>query len=365
MDAVNQTEAPKGAVVFLTRPTGNLGSAILSELIESPFVEKVFAVEPGPACSSKSAQKVVIIDSETMQMGFSMVPTLVEEIRASVTHIIHDSWSADLNSTVESYAAVLRGMRMLVDIAITSSHCNRFVLVSSVSTFQNLIRNETVPETALPVSAAIGTGYGESKWLGETILHRAAAETGLEVVVARMGQITGSKSGEWKTKDWYPAVIKTAVAMGSLPSMSAMCDWLTPETAAGALVDATLTPVKDVAQVVHVIHPRPILFDTLSGMFGKSLGLPVIPLREWLAPIRELPQSKWDEYPACRVMDILNACNLQGTAACFPDNMAVERGSALSKTLREAGPLSMDDVKGWLKYWTYVGYIAPKPRASL
>jgi thioester reductase-like protein len=40
----------------------------------------------------------------------------------------------------------------------------------------------------------------------------------LETVTLRVGQIAGSQThGTWSTQDWVPIIIKSGVALGSLP----------------------------------------------------------------------------------------------------------------------------------------------------
>ena len=62
-------------------------------------------------------------------------------------------------------------------------------------------------------------GYGESKWVTEQVLHRAARSTGLRTTSVRVGQLSGdSRSGAWNAKEWVPTLVRTSARVGSLPT---------------------------------------------------------------------------------------------------------------------------------------------------
>lgn len=61
-------------------------------------------------------------------------------------------------------------------------------------------------------------GYGESKWVAENILYRAAESTSLRPIVVRAGQLAGNRSsGAWTVSDWLPALVISSVTLGQLP----------------------------------------------------------------------------------------------------------------------------------------------------
>ena len=65
---------------------------------------------------------------------------------------------------------------------------------------------------------ALGLGYGESKWVTEQLLGRAAAAAGLRTTVARVGQLCGdTQVGGWGTKEWVPAIARASLKVGCSP----------------------------------------------------------------------------------------------------------------------------------------------------
>ena len=76
-----------------------------------------------------------------------------------------------------------------------------------------------VPETAADVEMALGTGYGESKWICEEILAISRAEAGLQPVIVRIGQVSGCVNGYWKPSEWIPSIIQSIALTDCLPSL--------------------------------------------------------------------------------------------------------------------------------------------------
>ena len=66
---------------------------------------------------------------------------------------------------------------------------------------------------------ALGTGYGESKWICEEILAISRAETDLQPVIVRIGQVSGGVNGYWKPSEWIPSIVQSVALTGCLPSL--------------------------------------------------------------------------------------------------------------------------------------------------
>jgi thioester reductase-like protein len=73
-------------------------------------------------------------------------------------------------------------------------------------------------EATIGPEVAVGTGYGESKWVSERLLEVAAAESPLEPTIIRVGQICGGPNGFWNEKEWVPSLIRSSVHLNCLPS---------------------------------------------------------------------------------------------------------------------------------------------------
>ena len=67
--------------------------------------------------------------------------------------------------------------------------------------------------------SALGSGYGESKWVSEQILKNAAEATSLHTISVRVGQLTGATSGAWKVTEWFPSLVCSSVYLKCLPDV--------------------------------------------------------------------------------------------------------------------------------------------------
>ena len=75
-----------------------------------------------------------------------------------------------------------------------------------------------ITENPVDPSVAVGTGYSESKWVSETILQNVAAQSSIQVVIVRTGQLCGGPNGEWNINEWVPAMIQSSDELGCLPN---------------------------------------------------------------------------------------------------------------------------------------------------
>jgi nucleoside-diphosphate-sugar epimerase len=87
--------------------------------------------------------------------------------------IIHNAWKLDFNLSLFSFEPHIRGTRNLIDLALSGPDPSntRFVFTSSVASVQGWDRSKgPVPEEVLKdARVAIGTGYGESKYVAERV----------------------------------------------------------------------------------------------------------------------------------------------------------------------------------------------------
>ncbi|TDL25104.1 hypothetical protein BD410DRAFT_697901, partial [Rickenella mellea] len=145
--------------------------------------------------------KVVFLVGNLAKPDLGLSIDLHKELVESLTCIIHNAWKVDFNIPLSSYEPLIRSVRNLVDLALASpfSSPTRIVFTSSVAVVQGWKEGCPVPEIFVTdPSVAIGSGYGESKWIAERILEEAGKNTTLAPVVVRVGQLCGStKHGSW------------------------------------------------------------------------------------------------------------------------------------------------------------------------
>ena len=129
------------------------------------------------------------------------------------------AWRVDFNLTLPSFESYVADLRRLVNFALSCRLPTppRFLFVSSVAAVSRSEDRMPVPEHAAPAEAAVGTGYGESKWVAEALLIEAATRTPLRVVIVRTGQVSGGINGYWNSSEWFPSMIQSASSVKCLP----------------------------------------------------------------------------------------------------------------------------------------------------
>jgi len=147
-------------------------------------------------------------------------------------------WRIDFNMGLAAFEDDIKGVRNLIDLALSSSlsppphflfpsspavvHSTFYLLPSPKFNSLFILADYPGPapmqEVAADVEMALGTGYGESKWICEEILAISRAETSLQPVIVRIGQVSGCVNGYWKPSEWIPSIIQSMAVTGCLPS---------------------------------------------------------------------------------------------------------------------------------------------------
>ncbi|KIY43206.1 acetyl-CoA synthetase-like protein [Fistulina hepatica ATCC 64428] len=380
-------ELPK-EVVLLTGSTGSLGSVMLARLVAMDSVGKIYAFNLPMSTKTVDIQrkslklrgydeniamspKIVYVDGTLTVDGMNMRnKSLEDEIRSSITHIIHNAWRVDWKVSLNTFQDCVDGVLGLTKFALSSPRqiAPRLLFVSSIAvllsdSFLADYHGEAALE--LPVvdpKIPLGQGYGEGKWAAETILNAARERTRLRPIIVRIGQISGGVNGGWNQSDWVPAIVKSSVTLGCFPMLKGVCSWLGVEDVAGALIDARNSE----HSTLHLIHHRPMAWDVLAQVCAKELSLRLVPYPEWFAKLKtsvehEVDAARRKALPAGMLLEFLEA-NLrrkdtEGVETFGFKHISVDKMLEVSHTLREAKPIGADDVRLWLSFWKSTGFL--------
>ena len=155
------------------------------------------------------------------------------------------AWKVDFNLSIASFEQDIQGARNFVDLAISSPYkkAPTVMFVSSVGIFAGTLRllcsgrlsstyarhQCTIPgcKIAPPVpeipiddpASPFGSGYSESKWVSERVLQNVTEQRGLHTVVMRLGHVAGDRMGYWNEREWFPALVKSALFTRCLPDV--------------------------------------------------------------------------------------------------------------------------------------------------
>jgi thioester reductase-like protein len=226
--------------------------------------------------------------------------------------IIHNAWQLDFNLDCKAFDKHIAATRRIVLLAAESNA--RVLLASSISVAGAWSAEQgAFPEDIQSTpDAALGGGYGESKWVAEQILE-AARERGLETSALRLGQIDGANgNGAWSTSDWVPMMIKSSIPLEALPESKGVrihssgtlssaltvteqvVSWISPLTVAKAFTEASLA-TKAPPAGMNVCHDSPVpwkqvMDDVAAALVDQGITkkkLPTVSLDDWMARLEE------------------------------------------------------------------------------
>ncbi|KIM78762.1 hypothetical protein PILCRDRAFT_10982 [Piloderma croceum F 1598] len=377
------TVTPSKDVVMITGTTGALGAALLAEMVTSDDVDRVFAVNRKSSSGALIAErqaaalkrqgldpaiayspKIVFLEADVSVSNLGLLPGIFESIRLSVTHIIHVAWQVDFNVALRSFEPQVKGVRNLIDLALASPLASppRLLYTSSTGVLNQYPGTGPVKEGAVGPESAVGTGYGESKWVSERLLEIASANTALNSCVIRVGQICGGPNGFWNEKEWLPFLIRSSVHIKCLPASEQKVSWIPLAGAAKAIAEMRFAS----AQFVHLAHPRPVPWSTVFDAFCSLLTVPLVPYSEWLSRLEEsgqsasakAPMEALQSNPALRLIEFFRS-DVMGLASAKGIPLSLDEAQKASETLRvdNLAQLGIEDIKRWIDYWRSTGFI--------
>ncbi|KZV91528.1 hypothetical protein EXIGLDRAFT_769873, partial [Exidia glandulosa HHB12029] len=370
VNGVSSSPKPQGTVVLITGTTGTLGSAILASLAALPSVSKIYAVNRvqtggdgleerqrrafatrGLSVTAEAQRKIVQVPAVLHQPDLGVSPGLIKEMQHSVTVIIHNAWPVNFNIPLSAFRESLEGTRNLISFALNSSGPTpRFIFISTTATINNAKLDAPATETtSTSPSDAMDNGYSKSKWIAESLV----AEFG---TVVRVGVVSGAPNGAWDSSHWVPAMLAASRVVGSVPVADTTVSWIPLASAATAITDIVLAPELEKAQVLHLIHPRPVQWSTLMTHLG-----PNVKTEDFTSWVRRLEDGNLNEMvkPALRLLDFFRDMRDRAQGGKEKEKegaydgfmvprLDMSRMLAVSPSLRNLAPLGEEDVRSWL-----------------
>ena len=135
-DHIPSSEPPKGDVVIITGTSGSIGSSILVGYLRCPNVKRVYALNrpsADPVKAQKAAlqkrgfdpslvdiPKLTLLSADLTEGDLGVGESLLEELRTTVTHIIHVGWLVNWSFDLSRFEPLIRGTRNLINLALSS-----------------------------------------------------------------------------------------------------------------------------------------------------------------------------------------------------------------------------------------------------
>lgn len=392
-------------VVILTGSTGTVGSFLLDRLVSSADISHIYCLNRAPdsRCLQVArnqrraipcdfpAEKVTFLTVDLAKDRFSLDEATYDTLLNHTTQIIHNAWPVDFNQPLQFFEASLDGLLSLVAFT-TKAKLNPTLLflssVSSVSSYETIPNHSApVPETTImDPSCTAPIGYGESKYVGERIMHYASTKIPRSFGVCRVDQVAGTAQNPrgWNKHEWLPSLIISSRYLQALPrSLSAnnedIITWIPVDELVSILIelssslatsiDPELTGPTGQLQVFHCAnrnfadwqrHLVPVVQEELkmdlSSDEEKCLKRPeLIDFDAWLSVlrdtiVREGANLDIEKVPAAKLVDFYGQL-LASPPPADRMTLSVDKTLESSKTLRELQQIQPEWVRGWIREW--------------
>ncbi|EER23582.1 large subunit of alpha-aminoadipate reductase [Coccidioides posadasii str. Silveira] len=299
--------------VFLTGATGFLGAFVLRELLSraNPSVNVVALVRaksPEAALervrstcqaygswSEEWVNRLQCVQGNLGDEKFGFSDDLWKDLTNRVDVVIHNG---ALVHWVYPYAN-LRGPNVLGTIdslkLCAEGKAKQYGFVSSTSVLDT---NYFVDESERIVDAGgagisesdnlagsstgLGTGYGQSKWVGEYLV-REAGRRGLKGAIIRPGYVTGdSETGTTNTDDFLVRMIKGCIQLSARPNINNTVNMVPVDHVARVVVASAFSPPHSELSVAHVTsHPRLRFNQFLGAIQTYGYDVPQVDYVPW------------------------------------------------------------------------------------
>ncbi len=288
--ALGLDDAAPLRTVLLTGATGFLGIHVLAELLASDPAARAYCLVR--ATSREHALQRILDQARRfeLQVDAGRIHALCGDISAPALGLAGPDWELccrDVQQIVHASAHVnhIEGYATFRDSTLAMTEVIRLAGTARLKPVQFISSTACCAlkvgdafsihdkEDFIDDGACVYGGYGQSKWVQETLLRRAHA-AGLPYVIHRFGELSGSsRTGLGQTDDMVHRLLQMRLAVGCREKISSdVLDMLPVDFAARLIVGMGRTP--DLWNgIVHATHPRPCSFASLYRMAqGTGLG---------------------------------------------------------------------------------------------
>ncbi|KAI5285162.1 hypothetical protein KEM54_000776 [Ascosphaera aggregata] len=301
--------------VILTGATGSIGSHLLSQLVSLDYIDKVYCFCRGANPSQRVREslamrklapekefekghwaKIVALEANPAKDNFGLNAEIVAQFKQDVGLIIHGAWPVNFNISLATFEEHIKGIYNFIDFSleVNQPEPSQVVFCSSVSVTLAAPPCTIIPEAQIrDISYATGTGYSQSKYVGEMIMIDAVKK-GANTINVRIGQTVGdTKEGIWNDTDSYPLMIRAATVMKMIPDVRETCHWLPVDTLAKSIVEISrnVRGKRDIPRFFNLVNPKHFEWKDLVKELHKYLDFEVVSTQKWLDMLNDSVKS--------------------------------------------------------------------------
>ena len=336
--ATYEKAAAEPDAVLLTGATGFVGAFLLRDLLRETNASVYCLARAGSAGEARDRvrrslvsrgiweedweTRIIALPGDLGQPFWGLPEEVFRDLAEHVGAIYHSgAWVSFTYPYAALKPANVEGSRTALRLA-SLGRPKAIHFISTLAVFApGSLSSEGIGCEDSPLASPEGlvNGYGQSKWVAETML-AAARERGFEVTVYRPGPIGGdSRRGVGNPKDLIWAFLKGCLQLGAAPAIDASFDAAPVDYVTGAVVALSSQPDHR-GKSFHLFNPRPVPWRDVFA-FARALGY----------PLRELPWAAWlDE-----LRQALRAASTDNALAPFWPLLVAESAGQGSQSLVE------------------------------
>ncbi|MBB2910627.1 nonribosomal peptide synthetase MxcG [Streptosporangium becharense] len=246
--------------VLLTGATGFVGRRLLAELLATTDARIVCPVrDPGRLPRHR---RVRAVPADLAEPGWTGALPPVDVIYHNAAEV----------SVTRAYSSL-----RAVNVTATVDLLRLGVSFHYVSTLAVAPAGAVVAEEFVAAHDGLRDGYRRSKWVCEQLV-RQALERGLPAAVYRLGRVVGGPN----PNDLLRRILRAGALAGAGPKLDVAEPWTPVDYAARAIAGLSASGATGVFNLAPLPPVR------LDEVIADVLGLPVVPLPEWVDRIRHL-----------------------------------------------------------------------------
>lgn len=320
-EAVPAKTVTEPAHIFLTGATGFLGSFLLAELLRRTRADVHCLVRARDAKEGEErlkrtlafyslwdedlAPRIIPIAGDLSEPLFGLSEERFRALAGKIDTIYHSgasvSWIYPYNTLKSiNVLGTQEVLRLATRITAKPVH-----FVSTLGVFP-LVGNSGArvfgEEDPLDHGGDLYNGYTQSKWVAEKLV-TIAGSRGLPVSIYRPSLVTGSsQTGVWNTDDISCKMIRTLVALGTVPDVDRPMNMVPVDYLSEAIVHLS-GQNESLGKCFHFANPRPVGLNDLIGWIS-SFGYPLrrVPYDGWRAEL--IDPAKWSRENGLQEKDL-------------------------------------------------------------
>jgi nonribosomal peptide synthetase DhbF len=343
--------------IFLTGATGFVGSHLLSTLLQETDAHIACHVRAADRQSAEARlrqaldkrklsacwdeRRIEVLTGTLGQPALGLDEKGIRIVRDECDAIHHCGASVEF---LHHYAALkpanVDSLLTLLDWT-ANGRPKRLHYVSTLAVIDKYQPGPVSEHTDLTAWRGLVSGYGQSKWVGDTLARQAQAR-GMPVSIYRLSSVTGDRvNGICNETDLIWRLVRLYAELGAIPDLDLLLNMTPADDVARAIVRLAGSEASW-GSVYHLMNSQPLHVEEVPQIFQR-LGLPLelVSLERWMdIARRRLAETHDDDLEA-----VLSILSKEDTSRSHPEitsDFTQQQLAAVGAPIDPVGPALLE-----------------------